>query len=84
MIIEKACLVCKKRVQINVDKDAYETWTRGEGYLINLMPQLTVDEREILISSICGTCYDIVCGDDEPDPSEPYRDFEDTYGKSPF
>ena len=76
MIVKKNCIYCKKEASIEVDETAYLAWQNKEGHLINLMPKLTIEEREMLISGTCGECFDEMCNDDEPDPSEPYRQFE--------
>ena len=39
-----------------VNVDDYTSWENGE-LIQNAMPYLTADEREVLISGICGPCF---------------------------
>ena len=39
-----------------VNIDDYTSWENGE-LIQNAMPYLTADEREVLISGICGPCF---------------------------
>lgn len=55
---EKECFKCKKLYTIRVPKQNYVQW-RDHGILIQrAFPKLSVDLRELLISGICGKCYD--------------------------
>lgn len=62
--IHKECKLCKTSRTIEVKKDDYEKVQQGE-HIQNAMPYLTADERELLISGICGTCFDEMFGDDD-------------------
>lgn len=71
MNVTITCKSCKKEQNILVaDEAAYARWkesrTKGEAgnYIQNAFPELTPDEREILISGICGTCFDNLFGPD--------------------
>lgn len=57
MIIEKVCMDCKNLVKIEVEEKAYEKWKDGTR-IQQAMPMLSADEREILISGVCGPCFD--------------------------
>ena len=50
------CNKCKDQVEMSVNKDDYTSWENGE-LIQNAMPYLTADEREVLISGICGPCF---------------------------
>lgn len=52
------CPSCRKQHFVTVAKDAYQKWRRGEGLIQNLMPELSASERELLISGVCGFCFD--------------------------
>lgn len=43
-----------------------ERINNGE-HIQNVMPYLSVDERELLISGICGKCFDEIIFDDGED-----------------
>ena len=53
------CIRCKKVTSLSVNPDDYHRWQQGE-LIQNAMPYLSADEREILISGICGKCYDAI------------------------
>ena len=56
------CNTCKDQVEMAVNVDDYTSWENGE--LIQVaMPYLTADEREILISGVCGTCCSKMWGE---------------------
>jgi len=53
----KTCLKCKKTVDVGIKPEDYERWAAGE-LLQNAAPYLTADDREILLSGLCGSCFD--------------------------
>jgi hypothetical protein len=58
MILEKECRMCGNSWQLEVDGYDYDAW-RYQGVLVqDAFPYLTVDERELIISSTCGQCWD--------------------------
>ena len=63
MRIQEICAKCDAEVLISVEYDDYEAWRNGE-LIQNAMPYLTADQREILISSICGDCFDLMFPED--------------------
>ena len=63
MRIQEICAKCLTEVLISVEYDDYEAWRNGE-LIQNAMPYLTADQREILISSICGDCFDLMFPED--------------------
>ena len=62
LTVYKTCIFCGKCVEISVPREGYEQWEAG-ALIQNAMPELTSDEREILISSVCGPCFDNTVGD---------------------
>lgn len=52
------CNACGKYYHITVDHDSYIAWKNDEGLIEDLLPNNTSDERELLISGNCGSCYD--------------------------
>ena len=56
--LERDCPRCGVKQYINVNAGDYNAWIDGEGYIQNLMPYLSADEREALISGLCPTCWD--------------------------
>lgn len=55
--INKQCMMCKQNVEIKVKAEDFQSWQEG-AFIQNAFPYLSIDEREILISNICGTCFD--------------------------
>lgn len=49
--------MCGRTQEINITEEQYKRWKAGE-HLQDVAPNLTADEREILISGICGICFD--------------------------
>ncbi len=55
-------------VSVTVDTQDYVDWTKGVGEkrLAQVaFPYICDDERELLISGICGKCYDAFLGEEE-------------------
>lgn len=59
-----SCVSCGAEKRIVVDMADYEDWRAG-GLIQNCFPYLSADDREILISRICGECFDRTFGGDE-------------------
>lgn len=54
-----SCAMCGRNSIVYARKDQYEAWQ--EGTLVHIaMPQLSVEERETLISSLCRGCQDLI------------------------
>lgn len=54
--VEIECVCCKKNIIITVPTVGYRRWLSG--WLIQeAMPDLTSDERELLISHVCKRCF---------------------------
>ena len=52
---------------INVKQDDYTKWIydRENHYVQDLFPYLSADERELLVSGVCGKCYDEMFTEEE-------------------
>lgn len=58
------CISCKVEHSIDVHPADMERYKNGV-HAQNAFPYLTEDQRELLISQICGTCFDAMFeGDD--------------------
>lgn len=62
-IVEETCLFCSKIVTFEVSKKAAEELimrSNGESSkpIQNIIPEISADKRELLISQICGECFD--------------------------
>ena len=63
-LISRACVKCETIVEIPVLGPDYEKWENGE-LIQTAMPYLSADEREVLISGVCGPCFDNMFGGEE-------------------
>ena len=52
------CRRCGKVKVIKVQKKGYEAWLSGRVAIQHAMPEVSADDREMLMSQICGECFD--------------------------
>lgn len=78
------CPFCGKSVSVWVNEVDYYDWQDGE-LAQNAFPYLTAEQREVLISGICPTCWDGMFGsaDDEEDPDDDWG-FNEDEGFDPY
>lgn len=61
----RPCIRCNETSTITVDADAHRRWTSGE-LIQDAFPDMTADNRELLISGIHPACWDSMFeGDDQ-------------------
>jgi hypothetical protein len=58
----KRCEQCGILYTVYVDPQDYADWYSGNGLIQDIMPYLSEGERELLISSCCGSCFDQIFG----------------------
>lgn len=65
LMVQKNCMSCKDSHSVNVDSEDLKYYTENRDVLVqNVWPELTPDQREILISwdregpFLCPTCWD--------------------------
>lgn len=51
------CKVCKKAHDVNISGVQLRAIHEGN-HVQDVAPHLSADDRELLISGICGTCFD--------------------------
>ena len=51
------CINCQKSFTLLVEPADFDRWRAGE-LIQNAMPYLSAEERELLISQICGECFE--------------------------
>jgi len=61
IILEVACPVCGKVSEISVEVNDYIDWQNGK-LTQNAFPYLSANEREMLISGVCGDCWNKMFG----------------------
>jgi len=57
------CNKCKDQVEMAVNVDDYTSWENG-ALIQDAMPYLSAGEREVLISGVCGPCFDNLFGEE--------------------
>lgn len=57
-VVEVECVSCKTKHTILVPTSGYKLWASGQAKIQDAMPQLSEDERELLMSGICPKCWD--------------------------
>lgn len=60
----KTCLKCGVTHEIKIASGDYIRWKRG-AHIQFVAPYLSEDQRELLISGICGTCFEEMFAEDE-------------------
>ena len=58
---EFTCMKCNNVIIIKANPEDMQEWKNG-AHIQNAMPYLTADERELMISKICGPCFDKMFG----------------------
>jgi hypothetical protein len=56
--IQVKCHSCNKNTSLDVDEQSYLSWKKGEKLIQKALPDLTAEQRELLISQTCGFCFD--------------------------
>lgn len=74
MTITTTCPFCGRSTDVLVDEVEYGCWLEGMS-IQDAMPDLSPDEREMLISGICPNCWEQMFGSDEDEESD--EEFED-------
>lgn len=59
------CMLCGTPIMIMAYPSDMERYQKGEGLIQDIFPYLTADEREIIMTGICGKCFDSAFDDDE-------------------
>lgn len=59
----RPCVVCGKASIMTVDKAGYEAWQSGT-HIQYAFPEMSADEREILISGTHPECWEILWKED--------------------
>ena len=60
------CVSCNDVHILLVNSEDLQRWKDG-ALIQDAMPYLSPDEREILISGVCGRCFDAMFGEGEDD-----------------
>ncbi len=63
-VVVVPCRICKSEQDLTVDTVGFNRWIAGE-LIQEALPELDVDQRELLISNTCGKCWDEMFPSDE-------------------
>lgn len=63
--IALVCKCCGEGQKLTVPLAAYHNWRQKRMKIQNALPMLTADERELLMSGICGKCFDRIFKEDD-------------------
>jgi len=56
-VVAVPCRLCQETTDLKVNFQGFVNWKSGE-LIQDALPELSCDERELLISGTCGTCFD--------------------------
>lgn len=56
-LIDVRCNLCGIYYTIIYNRTDMVHWLSGQSFIQDAMPYLTADERELLISQTCGSCF---------------------------
>lgn len=59
-LVAGTCLVCKQPQEFYVSLTAWNRFEMGMGPIQDLFPSLDSNQREFLISRVCGPCFDSI------------------------
>ena len=62
--VTQPCRVCNQRSKVLVDPDSLAEWRRGQ-YVQIAFPDMTPEQRELLVSGTHASCWRDLFGDDE-------------------
>lgn len=65
--IKVNCIQCDEPQRMEANADGYIEWHYGDEYIQDAMPELSPDEREMLISGVCPKCWDKMFPKEESD-----------------
>lgn len=63
-VITRTCPICGKAANVTVRAADYKAWQAGV-LAQDIFPYLSPDEREMLISGICPTCWGDMTADED-------------------
>lgn len=65
MIYKAICPICRKVNKLEVDDVALMAYKAGVGKIQHLFPNLNPNERELIQTGICNTCWNDMFPEDE-------------------
>lgn len=68
MDIITKCPICRKEHQVHLTREQglrYGDYRAGKGHIQDLLPDLSADDSERLITGICPECFTSLCDEDD-------------------
>jgi hypothetical protein len=62
--IPTTCPQCNKITNVEMTIDQHYKWVNNIGHIQHIFPEKSMDERELLISGICGECWKNIFGNE--------------------
>ena len=59
------CPMCGRKHDIVVDAEAYTNWRTGKGLIQECFPDMSAEEREMLITGTCPECWNDMFSDED-------------------
>lgn len=66
IVVRGSCRCCHKTQTVVAPKEGWDAWKAGS-HIQDVMPDVPRGERELLISGVCGLCFDEMFADEEGD-----------------
>lgn len=64
IMLSGECILCNKHVRFQVSETGYLNWTNGMN-IQDALPEISTDKREMMLTNICGICFDRTFNDEE-------------------
>lgn len=75
------CNICRQWKVVTVDESEFADWQRGM-VIQRAMPKISADDRELLVSGTCGTCFDKMFPDEDEELDDSFRIIDEANGES--
>lgn len=75
-ILEIKCSMCKEKHRIVVETSDWNRYEDTEEHIQDIFPYLNADQREMIISGVCGACFDALYDLDEDEPEDMPESYE--------
>jgi hypothetical protein len=59
------CIQCHKDYEVPITEAQLVRWRSGNEHIQHIVPEMSPALREMLISGICGVCFDAMFGEEE-------------------
>ncbi|MGH2612469.1 MAG: hypothetical protein ACRDFB_05410 [Rhabdochlamydiaceae bacterium] len=70
MPVTQTCVKCKNPVEIDITPEQIKDWLNSGKIIQDCFPNLPASEREILLSGLCGECFEALWKDQKQGDSK--------------